>query len=205
VWATAASLATGRERLPWHHPWVIPSPARSDQSTSDGEDERRPTALLLIYTWDILVAILALIEGVFAPFGGAVQVGDRTLTTPVPVQILEAVSSAALGAALILIATLLTRHDAWVRRAQIVVLCMAAGIGATSFAVVAAVAHTVDVPGLLGTIFLVLVDALAIFALTAQKVVAWFRDPGPVPFYMGALITFWAAISVAFVTLRAFS
>ncbi|HEV3124464.1 MAG TPA: hypothetical protein VG266_07800 [Candidatus Dormibacteraeota bacterium] len=184
---------------------MIPSPTRSERPAADGEDERRPTALLLIYTWDILLAIGALIEGVFAPFGGAVQVGDRTLPTPVAVQILEAISSAALGGALILIGTLLTRHDAWVRRAQVVVLSMAAGIGAASYAVVAAVARTIDVAGMLGTALLVLVDLVALYALTAHKVVAWYRDPGPVPMYMGALITFWAATSVAFVTLRALS
>lgn len=184
---------------------MVPSPVRREPLSPDGEDERRPTTLLLVYTWDILLAIGALIEGVFAPFGGAVQVGERTLTTPVAVQILEAISSAALGGALILVGTLLTRHDAWVRRAQIFVLSMAAAIGTASFAVVAAVAHSLDVAGLLGTAALVLVDLVAIYAMTAPRVVQWFRDPGVVPIYVGGLITFWAATSVAFVTLRALS
>jgi hypothetical protein len=178
---------------------VEPAAARAASQRS------RPTTLLLVYTWDILLAIGALIEGVFAPFGGAVEVGGRTLETPVAVQILEAISSAMLAAALVVVGTLLTRHSAWVRRAQMVVLGMAAVIGVASFAVVEALARSLDVFGLTGTLLLVLVDVLAIFAMTSSRAAAWFDEPGQVPLYVGGLIAFWAASSVAFVTLRALS
>ena len=168
------------------------------------DEARRPTALLLVYTWDILLAIGALIE-VFAPFAGGVEVAGKTVDTPLVVQILVALSNAAFAGALILIGTLLTRHDTWVRRAQIVMLSMAGGIRAISFVIDSATGHSLDVGGLLGILAIVLIDVLAVYALTSARVVAWFRDPGPVPVYVGGLIAFWAAVSVAFVALRSLS
>ena len=173
-------------------------------SATSVPDEKRPTSLLLIYTWDILLAIGALIE-VFAPFSGGVEVNGKTVDTPLVVQILVAISNAAFAGALILIGTLLTRHDAWVRRAQIVVLSMAGGIRLVSFVIDSATGRSLDVGGLLGILVIVLIDVLAIYALTSSRVVAWFRDPGPVPVYIGALVAFWAAVSVAFVALRSLS
>jgi len=170
----------------------------------DADDAKRPTTLLLVYTWDILLAIGALIE-VFAPFAGGVEVAGKTVDTPLVVQILVALSNAAFAGALILIGTLLTRHDTWVRRAQIVVLSMAGGIRAVTFVIDSATGHTLDVGGMLGILVILLIDVLAIYALTSARVVAWFRDPGPVPAYIGALIAFWAAVSVAFFALRSLS
>jgi hypothetical protein len=40
--------------------------------------------------------------------------------------------------------------------------------------------------------------------MTAPRVVARFDEPGPVPLYVGGLIAFWAATSVAFVALRTY-
>lgn len=170
----------------------------------DRDDEKRPTTLLLVYTWDILLAIGALIE-VFAPFAGGVEVAGRTVDTPLPVQILVALSNAAFAGALILIGTLLTRHDSWVRRAQIVVLTMAGGIRAITFTIDSATGRSLDLGGLLGIVAILLIDVVAIYALTSARVVAWFRDPGPVPVYIGAMIAFWAAVSVAFFALRSLS
>ena len=85
------------------------------------DSERRPTAILLVYTWDIVRAILVFFVAL-AAFGGATDLSGKTVQLSTPVQILLALSSAALGAVLLLVGMLLTRHAAWVRRAQITVL-----------------------------------------------------------------------------------
>src|SRR5947209_1664347 len=139
------------------------------------DEERRPTAILLVYTWDMVRAILVFFVA-FAAFGGATDVSGKTVQLSTPVQILLALSSAALGAVLLLIGILLTRHAAWLRRAQITVLGMAVGIGLATFAVVQA-RGGFHVEQLIGTALLALVDLLALFAMTGRRVVAWYRDP----------------------------
>ena len=56
----------------------------------------------------------------------------------------------------------------------------------------------------LGAAIFCLVDVAAVYAMTGPRVKAWFTEPGPVPLYLGGLIAFWAATSVAFVLLRSF-
>ena len=177
---------------------MVPAP-RSDADSDS--DERRPTSILLVYTWDMVRAILVFFVA-FAAFGGATSVGGKTVTLSTPVQILLALSSAALGAVLLLVGMLLTRHAAWVRRAQITVLAMAVGIGLLTFAAVQA-RSGFDLPSLVGTLLLALVDLLALFAMTGRRVAAWYRDPGPVPMYIGALVAFWAAVSAAYLVIIA--
>jgi hypothetical protein len=167
------------------------------------DTERRPTAILLVYTWDMVRAILVFFVA-FSTFGGGVDVTGKTVTLSTPVQILLALSSAALGAALLLVGMLLTRHAAWVRRAQITVLGMAVGIGLLTFTVVQA-RGGFHVEELLGTLLLALVDLLALYAMTGRRVVEWYREAGPVPFYIGALVAFWAAVSAAFLVIAALS
>jgi hypothetical protein len=116
--------------------------------------------------------------------------------------VLLALSSAALGAVLLLVGMVLTRHQAWVRRAQITVLGMAVSIGFATFAV-AQVRGGFHLEELLGTLLLALVDLVALFAMTGRRVVAWYRDPGPVPMYIGALVAFWAAVSAAYLVIEA--
>ena len=172
-------------------------------TTTTSAEERRPTALLLVYSWDIVRGILALI-GALSSFGGAVVVAGRTVDVSVGAQILTALAAAALSAALIVVGTLLTRHQAWVRRAQIVVLVMAVLMAAGSFAVDQLTAHAgLDVGGLLGLATISLIDLVAVFAMTGPRIVAWFGQPGSVPIYVSGLVAFWAATMVAFVTVRA--
>src|SRR5579884_1611544 len=131
----------------------------------DAGDEQRPTALLLVYTWDLVRAILVFFIA-FAVFGGGTDVAGKTVELSIGVQIVVALSYAAFGAVLLLLGMLLTRHSAWIRRAQITVLGMAMGIGLVSFAVVEA-RGGFEVVALLLTLLLALIDLLALFAMTS--------------------------------------
>ncbi len=165
------------------------------------DTERRPTAILLVYTWDMVRAILVFFVA-FGAFSGATDVSGKTVQLSTPVQILLALAFAALGAVLLLIGMLLTRHAAWVRRAQITVLGMAMGIGLLTFAVVQA-RGGFHVEELFGTLLLALIDLLALVAMTGRRVAAWYHEPGPVPMSIGALVAFWAAVSTAYLVIAA--
>jgi hypothetical protein len=166
-------------------------------------EQRRPLALLLVYTWDMVRAIFALI-GALTAFGGAITVGGRTVDLPVGAQVVTALAAAALAAALIVVGTRLTRHQLWVRRAQIVVLLMAIAMATGSFTTDQLIARDgLDVNGLFGVLAVSLVDLCAVVGMTSPKVVEWFDEPGQVPLYLGGLVAFWAATMVAFVALRA--
>jgi len=182
---------------------MLRSPMMPAPTPTESDEERRPTAVLLVYTWDLLRSILVFFVA-FAAFGGATDISGRTVELSLPLQILLALSSAALGAVLLLIGILLTRHAAWVRRAQITVLAMMIGIGLLSFLVVQGRDgfHRDQLLGpLLATLFLALLDLLALFAMTGRRIVAWYREPGPVPMYIGALVAFWAAVSAAYIVI----
>lgn len=181
---------------------MVPSPTGQRPSAVQDDEERRPTAILLVFTWDIARAVLVLFVA-FAAFGGGTDVSGKTVELSTAVQVLLALSSAALGAALLLVGMALTRHAAWVRRAQITVLAMAIAFALVSFGVIQ-LHEGLHVDELLGTLLLALVDALALFAMTGSRVAAWYRDPGAVPFYVGALLAFWAAVSTAAVVVAAF-
>jgi hypothetical protein len=175
------------------HSRMMPAPNAADE-------ERRPTAVLLVYTWDLVRAILVFFVA-FAAFGGGTDISGKTVQLSTAVQILLALSSAALGAVLLLIGMLLTRHAVWVRRAQITVLGMMVGIGLLSFAVVEA-RGGFHVEQLAGTLLLALVDLLALVAMTGRRIVAWYREPPTqVPMYIGGLIAFWAAVSAAYIVI----
>jgi hypothetical protein len=171
--------------------------------SSAGDVERRPTALLFVYTWDLLRAILALF-GAVAAFGD-VSIGNRVVHVSTIAQVLTALAAASLAAALFVVGTLLPRHAAWVRRAQIVVMVMDMSMIWGSVLVYEVSARNgLDTTPLFGAAIFSLVDLAAVFAMTGPRVKAWFTEPGPVPLYLGGLIAFWAATSVAFVVLRSF-
>ena len=171
--------------------------------SSAGDAERRPTALLLVYTWDLLRAILALF-GAVAAFGD-VSIGNRIVHVSTVTQILTALAAASLAGALFVVGTLLPRHAAWVRRAQIVVMLMdIAMIWGSVLVYEIAARNGLDTTPLFGAAIFSLVDVAAVYAMTGPRVKAWFTEPGPVPLYLGGLIAFWAATSVAFVLLRSF-
>ena len=52
-------------------------------TSRDDEQERRPGAVLFVYTWDLALAILALF-GALAPFAGGVATGTGGTAQPAP-------------------------------------------------------------------------------------------------------------------------
>src|SRR5215472_4634728 len=127
------------------------------QARGDAADQRRPAAVLIVYSWDLLRAILALF-GVLASFSGGVAVGTRQVALALPVQIVAALSSAAFAATLMIVASLLTRRRLWVRRVQMVTLGAAIGLAALSLVVGYATASGIELGGLLGTVLFMLLD-----------------------------------------------
>ena len=160
--------------------------------TSRGdEQEHRPGAVLFVYTWDLALAILALF-GALASFAGGVATGSgRTATLPLGVQVIAGVSAACFAATLIIIASLLTRKQAWVRLTQIGTLASAIALAAISVVVGAIVGNGVDVPGLIVTLIFLLMDALAIVIMTERRVVSYYDQRASTPFYVWATLALW--------------
>jgi hypothetical protein len=169
----------------------------------DDEQERRPGAVLFVYTWDLVLAILALF-GALAPFAGAVATGSGGLAKlPLAAQVVAAVSSASYAATLIIIASLLTRKRAWIRRTQIATLGTAIVLAAISVVVGAIVGNGVDVTALIVTLIFVLLDALAIVIMTERRVVGWYDQSASVPVYVWATLGLWIGGSAMIIVLGA--
>jgi len=151
---------------------------------------------LFVYTWDLALAILALL-GALAPFAGAVQTSTGAKALPLAAQVIEAVSSASYAATLIIIAALLTRKKAWIRQTQIGTLGAAILLAATSEVVGAIVGNGPDAPTLIVTLIFVLLDALAIVIMTERRVVTFYAEPASVPVYVWATLVLWVVGSVA--------
>jgi hypothetical protein len=172
-----------------------PAPTATDK-------EQRPAIILAVYTWDMLLALLALLAAL-AAFGGQATVGTRTVNVSLAEQVLAAVSAGSLAALLIILATLLTRRQGWVRRAQIATLVTAIVLGAGSLLVAALPGQGLQAVSALTSILLLLLDAVAIVAMTGQRVVAWYSGPGSAPRYVTGTIGFWAVTSVVLIVLQA--
>ncbi len=167
------------------------------------EEERRPGAILAVYSWDMLRALLALL-GALAAFGGQATVGSRTVNVSLGEQILAAVSSASFAALLIILATLLTRRQHWVRIAQIVTLATAIAIGAVSLLLAAVLPGQGLQTSALTAVLVLVVDAAVIVAMTGRRVVAWYNlADARMPAYISGTIGFWAASSAVLVVLQA--
>src|SRR6202035_4535750 len=95
------------------------------------QSEQRPALLLLVYSWDMFSAILAIFEAL-APLAGGVAVGVRMVAVPLVLQLLGALSSAAYAAVLIIVASLLTRPHQWIQRIQVIALGGAVILSAVS-------------------------------------------------------------------------
>jgi len=172
-------------------------------TSRDDEQERRPGAVLFVYTWDLALAILALF-GALAPFAGGVATGTGgTASLPLAAQVVAAVSSASYAATLIIVASLLTRKRAWVRQTQIGTLGTAIALAAISVAVGAIVGNGVDATGLVVTLIFVLLDALAIVIMTERRVVTWYDQTATVPVYVWATLGLWIGGSVMIIVLAA--
>jgi hypothetical protein len=156
------------------------------------QEQRRPGAVLFVYTWDLALAILALFV-TLAPFAGAVQSSSGAKALPLAAQIIEAVAYAAFAATLIILASLLTRRHAWIRTAQIVTFATQITLAAISEVVLAISGNSAGLPGLLGTLILVLLDVLAIAIMTDRRVMSWYDRPAPIPVYVWATLGLWVA------------
>ena len=167
------------------------------------EEERRPAAVLAVYTWDMVRALLALL-GALAAFGGQATVGNRSVNVTLGEQILAAVSSASFAALLIILATLLTRRQRWVRIAQIATLGTAIAIGATSLLLAAVLPGQGLSTSALTAVLVLVVDAAVILAMTGQRVVAWYNlREARIPVYITGTIVFWAASSAVLIVIQA--
>jgi hypothetical protein len=172
-------------------------------TSRDHEQERRPRALLFVYTWDLALAILA-IFGALAPFAGGVATGTGgTASLPLAAQVIAAVSSASYAATLIIVASLLTRKRTWVRQTQIGTLGTAIALAAISVVVGAIVGNGVDATGLIVTLIFVLLDALAIVIMTERRVVSWFDQTATIPVYVWATLALWIGGSIMIIVLAA--
>jgi hypothetical protein len=172
-------------------------------TSRDDEQERRPRALLFVYTWDLALAILA-IFGALAPFAGGVATGTGgTASLPLAAQVIAAVSSASYAATLIIVASLLTRRRTWVRQTQIGTLGTAIALAAISVVVGAIVGNGVDATGLVVTLIFVLLDALAIVIMTERRVVSWYDQTATIPAYVWATLAIWIGGSIMIIVLAA--
>jgi hypothetical protein len=165
------------------------------------QTEQRPTLVLIVYCWDMLLGILA-IFGALAALGGQVAIGARLVTLPLPLQILGALSSAAFAAVLIMLATLLTRPRIWIRRFQIVTLATAIGLAAISL-LVAAVTGGLETVPLLISLLVLLLDVLVIVIMTERRISAWYVETGPTPRYAAVTLGFWVITSVTLIVVEA--
>ncbi|MHB8489715.1 MAG: hypothetical protein ACYDCS_10985 [Candidatus Dormibacteria bacterium] len=172
-------------------------------TSRDDEQERRPGAVLFVYTWDLALAILALF-GALASFAGGVATGSGgKASLPLAVQLIAAVSAACFAATLIIVASLLTRKRAWVRQTQIGTLGTAIALAAISLVVGAIVGNGVDGPSLIVTLIFVLLDALAIAIMTERRVVSFYDQPASVPVYVWATLALWVGGQVMIIIVAA--
>ena len=157
----------------------------------DDEQERRPGAVLFVYTWDLALAILALF-GALASFAGACRPAPGA---PRPFRWRPRSSPRCrprrFAATLIILASLLTRKQAWVRQMQIGTLAAAIALAAISVVVGAIVGNGVDAPGLIVTLIFLLLDALAIVIMTERRVVSFYDQTAGVPVYVWATLAVW--------------
>ncbi len=183
-------------------PGVAYDPAMSElRPRQDPAEAQRPTALLAVYSWDMLSAIVAIFEAL-APFAGGVAVGPRTLALPVVLQVLGALSSAAYAALLIIVASLLTRRMRWIRRVQM--LAMGVDIALVAVSLAAAFAEgTADTVALLVGILIMLFDLLAIVVVTERRIAAWYVEDARIPRYVTGTLGFWVASSAALIVVDA--
>lgn len=165
----------------------------------DRSDELRPASLILMTSWDMVLACLAALEAL-AAFSGQREVNGRVVDVATAVQIFSALAAAALAVALFLIGTvLITRRQRWVRRAQMIVLIMAVVLTGVSVAVKLVTDQSArDLATVLVSTVVVLIDLLVVVVMTAPRIRVWFDEEGETPIYLGGLIAFWAATSAAF-------
>ena len=167
----------------------------------DEQSQQRPALLLLVYSWDMFSAILAIFEAL-APLAGGVAVGVRMVAVPLVLQLLGALSSAAYAAVLIIVASLLTRRHQWIQRIQVIALGGAIVLSVVSL-VLGYARGGVDIVPVLTTALIILIDLLAIVVMTERRVTAWYSERSRPPRYVLGTLGFWAVSSVALIIVDA--
>jgi hypothetical protein len=153
----------------------------------------RPPRLVFVYTWDVVRSVGALVAAL-AAFAGGIDVNGKAVSLPLWEQVVGGVSSAAYAGALIVVAVLLARREAWVRRAQLVLLTLSAALIVAS---VIPAAHSASlVPLIIGAAAFLALDFAAIWSLTRSDAHSWYVVPGTTPKYMSACVLLWLAGSV---------
>jgi hypothetical protein len=165
------------------------------------QSEQRPALLLLVYSWDMFSAILAIFEAL-APFAGGVAIGVRMVDLPLALQLLGALSSAAYAAILIIVASLLTRRKQWIQRIQIIALGGAIVLSVVSL-LIGYASGGVDIVPVLTTALIILIDLLAIVVMTERRVIAWYSERSRPPRYAAGTLGFWVVSSVALIIVDA--
>lgn len=177
----------------------MPEPERRLSTQTD----KRPWPVLIAYTWDLLIGIVA-IFGALAALGGKVTVGARTVTLPLPLQVLDALSAAAFAATLIVVATLLTRRNRWIRWVQIATLVTAVALLSLSV-VIGETRGGIETLALLVSLLVILLHLAVIVVMTERRVTEWYSEPGRPPRYVLATLGFWAATNLALLLVAAFA
>ena len=135
--------------------------------------------MLYVYTWDLALVILALLVHAGPVRRGRRRAARASRRCPFAAQVIEAVSSAAFAATLIILAALLTRRHAWVRIVQIGTLGdphhARAIIGDRAGALTGTAPTSSRCSG---RCFFVLLDGLAILVMTDRRVVSWYDERG---------------------------
>ena len=165
------------------------------------QTNQRPWLVLIVYTWDLLIGIVA-IFGALAAVGGKVTVGARTLTLPLPLQVLDALSAAAFAATLIVVATLLTRRNRWIRWVQIATLATAVSLLALSV-VLGEARGGIETLALLVSLLVILLHLAVIVVMTERRIRDWYAEPGRASRYVLATLAFWAASNLALLLVAA--
>ena len=165
------------------------------------QSDQRPWLVLIVYTWDLLIGIVA-IFGALAALGGKVTVGTRTVTLPPPLQVLDALSAAAFATTLIVVATLLTRRNRWIRGVQLATLTTAVSL--LSLSVVLGEARGgIETLALLVSLLVILLHVAVIVVMTERRIKDWYSEPGRPPRYVLATLAFWAASNLALLLVEA--
>jgi hypothetical protein len=149
--------------------------------------------VLVAYCWDMVLALLA-VFGALAAFAGQAAVGARIITFPLPLQVVAALSSASYAAVLVIVASMLTRPQRWIRRAQIATLAVALVLAGVSL-LVTGVTSGLDTIPLLVTLLFMLLDMLVIVVMTERRLVSWYTEPGGTPAYVLGALGFWVVSS----------
>ena len=163
--------------------------------------DQRPWPVLIVYTWDLLIGIVAIFAAL-AALGGKVSVGSRTVTLAPPLQVLDALSAAAFAATLIVVATLLTRRNRWIRRVQIATLGIAVSLLGLSV-VIGELRGGIETPALLVSLLVMLLHVAVIVVMTERRVADWYTEPGRPERYVLGTLAFWAASTLALLVVEA--